>query len=44
MIEMIPQGRFSLSVERLLLADSRHWEKMILPHKKSLQPTQKTRG
>jgi hypothetical protein len=30
---MIPQGRFSLSAEGLLLPDSRHWEKMILPHK-----------
>ena len=39
MIEMIPQGRFSLSVEGLLLADSKHWKQLILPHNKSLQPT-----
>ena len=39
MIEMISQGRLSLSHEGLLLADSKHWEKMILPHNKSLQPT-----
>jgi hypothetical protein len=42
MIEMIPQRRFSLSVEGLLLEDSKHWEKMILPHNKALQPTQRT--